>query len=155
MSSEVKKATDTRADADERLTPARPIMRVIYIAGPYSGADGWEIACNVHRAEALAREVARLGAAPLVPHSIGARMAGTETYEYWCAATLEMMRRCDAVLFTDDFGRSSGARGEKAEAEKLGIPCFYAVEALKLWLCAETTIMGCVERAVVRRRAAT
>jgi hypothetical protein len=82
-------------------------MRVVYVAGPFTGKDGWAVACNVHRANAVAREVARLGAAPLTPHAIGADFNGTETYEFWCAATLELMRRCDAVMLTDDWTRKT------------------------------------------------
>lgn len=129
-----------RSDADEALRARLPArltgdrMRVVYVAGPYTGADGWVVACNVHRAEALGREVARLGAAPLIPHSIGARMSGTESYEYWCAATLEMMRRCDAVVFTPDWHDSKGARGEHAEAVKIGLPIFYDLGGLAGWL---------------------
>lgn len=106
----------------------------VYIAGPFSGSDGWEIKCNVHRAEELARQVAQLGAMPMTPHSIGANMAGTESQTFWLAATLEMMRRCDAVLFTDDWRRSAGARGEMAEAARLEMPVFYSVASLKRWL---------------------
>jgi hypothetical protein len=124
-----------RSDADELLprpSPAR--IPLVYIAGPYTGADGWEVACNVHEAEKLAREVVRMGAGPITPHSIGARMAGTETYELWCAVTLEMMRRCDAVLFTADWQRSRGARGEHQEAVRLGMPVFVTVDDLREWL---------------------
>jgi len=109
-------------------------MAVVYIAGPFSGADGWEIAENVHAANRIAREVTRLRAAPITPHAIGAQMAGTETYEFWCAATLEMMRRCDAVLFTHDWRRSPGARGEHEEALRRRMPIFYTVDALAAWL---------------------
>ena len=124
-----------RSDADEVLSPrpSPPRIPLVYIAGPYSGSDGWEVACNVHEAEKLAREVVRMGAGPITPHSIGARMAGTETYELWCAITLEMMRRCDAVLFTDDWQRSAGARGEHEEAIKIGLPIFYGLASLAAW----------------------
>lgn len=122
------------SDADELpITQPRSKMICVYIAGPFTGEDGWEVAENIHAAERLAREVARLGMAPITPHSIGARMNGTETYEYWCAATLEMMRRCDVVLFTADWARSKGARGERVEAERIGMPIFDTVEALKAW----------------------
>jgi hypothetical protein len=107
---------------------------VIYIAGPFSGKDGWEIACNVHRAEETAREVARLGAAPLTPHSIGARMAGTESQAFWLAATLELMRRCDAVLFLPDWQGSAGARGEYAEAIEHGPDILFSLDHLRKWL---------------------
>ena len=139
---EVRREKETEEKPSPRLvTPPPPRMACVYIAGPFSGVDGWEIACNVHRAEALAREVVRLGAAPLTPHSIGARMAGTETYEFWCAATMELMRRCDAVIFTVGWEMSRGARGEHREAVKLGMPCFFDQEdsaagllELKWWL---------------------
>jgi len=109
-------------------------MKLIYIAGPFTGKDGWEIRCNIHQAETLAREVARLGAAPLTPHSIGANMAGTQDQAFWLSATMEMMLRCDAVLFTEDWRRSSGARGEHAEAERRGMRIFYSIDALADWL---------------------
>lgn len=109
-------------------------MIVVYVAGPFRGADGWEIAENVHRAEQLARAVARLGAMPLTPHSIGAKMHGTETDAFWLEGTLELLRRCDAAIFTHDWHRSTGARGENEEAGKLGIPRFYNLENLEAFL---------------------
>ena len=109
-------------------------MKVVYVAGPFSGADAWEIHCNVHRANEAAREVARLGAAPLTPHAIGAHFHGTESYEFWCAATLEMMRRCDAVLFVGAWTMSHGALAEGDEAGRLGIPRFYTLASLSQWL---------------------
>ena len=125
-----------RSDADElpAARPAPPRIACVYIAGPFSGKDGWEIAENVHAANRLAREVARMGAMPMTPHAIGAQMAGTETQDFWLAATLEMMRRCDAVLFTADWQRSAGARGEHEEAVRRGMPMFYSTGALSLWL---------------------
>jgi len=110
------------------------LVIVVYVAGPFRGADGWEIAENVHRAEQLAREVARLGAMPLTPHSIGAKMHGTETDTFWLEGTLELLRRCDAAIFTSDWRRSTGARGEMAEAARLEKPVFYSVESLRRWL---------------------
>ena len=126
-----------------RARSPKPRVALVYIAGPFSGEDGWQVAENVHRAEVLAREVARLRAMPMTPHSIGARMNGTETYDFWCDATMEMMLRCDAVIFTHDWERSRGARGEMAEARRVKMPVFvdtYPTAAglrdLKKWLDA-------------------
>lgn len=130
------------------------VVKVIYIAGPMRAADGWEVNLNVHRAEVVAREVARMGAVPLTPHSVGAHMIGTETDEYWLDATLELMRRCDAVLvlpealandagalywiLDDDFPfyspltyRSKGTYGEVVEAKRLNIPIIFPARPYK------------------------
>ena len=44
-------------------------MKVVYVAGPFRGRDSWEIESNIRRAEALALEVWRAGAAALCPHA--------------------------------------------------------------------------------------
>mgnify|MGYP001163267039 FL=1 len=100
-------------------------MKVVYIAGPFRASDAWGVHSNVHRAECAAREVARLGAMPLPPHSIGAHMDGTESAQFWLAGTLELMRRCDAVLVLPGYSFSEGTQGEIAEAERLGLPVMF------------------------------
>ena len=99
-------------------------MKLIYVAGRFSADDGWGVAQNVHAAEVAARAVLRLGAMPVTPHSIGARMAGTETQELWRAGTLALMRRCDAVLVLPGYERSVGTLGEIEEARRLNMPLF-------------------------------
>lgn len=109
-------------------------MPVIYIAGPFRGANAWEVEQNIRRAENLAFQVAQLGAMFLCPHTMTRHMDGTETDEFWLAGTLELLRRCDAVLFTPCWSKSSGARGEHAEAQRLGLPCFMTIGELADWL---------------------
>jgi len=98
--------------------------KLVYIAGPYRASDAWEVTENIHRAERAAREVARLGAMPVTPHSITARMSGVESDELWLQGTLELMRRCDAVLVLPSYESSEGTKGEIAEAERLQLPIF-------------------------------
>ena len=111
---------------------------VVYIAGPSSGEDTIDVKQNVLNAEKLAREVVRLGAVPLTPRSIGASFHGIGTYDYWCIATLELLRRADAVLFTEDWSRSKGACGEWEDASKADMPMFFVGEnglnELRDWL---------------------
>jgi len=102
--------------------------RVIYVAGPFRAADGWEVACNIHRAEEAARTITKLGAMPLTPHSIGAHMERTETDEFWLSGTLELMRRCDAVYVLPGFRKSQGTLGEIEEAKRIGLPIFYQAD---------------------------
>lgn len=109
-------------------------MKVIYVAGPFRGPTQWAIAENIRVAERLGFEVAKLGAMPLIPHANTAHFHGHQTEQFWLDGTLELLRRCDAVIFTENWERSSGARGERVEAQRLGLPCFFEVTALHLWL---------------------
>lgn len=100
------------------------MMKVIYIAGRFRGRDGWEVRCNIHAAESAARRVVALGAMPLTPHSIGGNMAGTASDAFWLRGTLELMKRCDAVLVLPGYEISEGTKGEIAEARLRSIPVF-------------------------------
>ena len=105
-------------------------MYTVYIAGPFRGADSWRVEQNIRRAEELAMAVAEVGFNPICPHTNTRFFNGTLTDEFWLAATMETLRRCDAVLFTEDWRRSVGARAELEEARRLGIPEFFAVQDL-------------------------
>lgn len=95
-------------------------MRVIYIAGKFRGPNGWETEKNARRAEEAAFEVARLGAAPLCPHTNSRFFHGTITDRFWLEATLALMRKCDAVFMIKGWQDSAGARAELEDARKMG-----------------------------------
>jgi hypothetical protein len=110
-------------------------MRIIYVCGPLIAPNDWEIRRNIHRAASVGYEVAKLGAYPVIPHTnTGAWFIGTETPEFWYAGTLELLRRCDAVILVSGWEESKGAREEVAEAKRGYIPVFERVEELKAWL---------------------
>jgi len=102
-------------------------MLLAYVAGPYTAdtLDGVEENCR--RARLVGKELAKCGPTvfPVVPHQTGRDMEDIGDYEYWCEATLELMRRCDVVYAMQGWENSKGARGEVAEANKLGIPVIY------------------------------
>jgi len=105
---------------------------VVYIAGPFRAETAWDVERNIRRAEELAHQVWMAGMVALCPHTNTRFFDGTGTDRLWLEGTLELLRRCDAVLFTPDWERSSGARAEKEEAERIGIPCLFSLEALSL-----------------------
>lgn len=109
-------------------------MRVVYIAGPFRGPDHWAIAENIRRAERLAFEVWRLGAAALCPHLNTIHYQGSLPDRVWLDGDLEMLARCDAVLLTPDWAQSVGATAERAHAIGVGVPVFYDLDTLKGWL---------------------
>lgn len=115
-------------------------VQLVYVAGRYTDPDPYQCERNVRAAEDLAHEVMRLGNAwPVVPHSnTRPYFIGACSYEHALAGTLEMMRRCDAVIFVPGWERSNGARGERAQAELLRLPRFDSIADLARWLVNAT-----------------
>jgi hypothetical protein len=108
-------------------------MKVVYVAGPFRGKTEWDVAENIRAAERIGFEVARLGMMPLIPHANTAHFNGTMTAEFWLAGTMELLRRCDAVVFSPEWERSAGSVAEEQEARRLRLPCFFSISALESW----------------------
>lgn len=100
------------------------MSKLVYIAGPYRAPTLWGVKRNIRAAMDAAVLVWRAGLWALCPHANTARMEGVTTDESFLAGTLEMMRRCDAVLLVPGWRNSAGARAEVEEAGRLQIPVF-------------------------------
>lgn len=109
-------------------------MRVVYIAGPFTGQTAWEVEQNVRRAEEVGLDVANLGAMPLIPHCNSRFFHGQINETFWYEGTLELLKRCDAMLVTGVWGSSVGVMAELDLAENLGIPCFHTLAQLQVFL---------------------
>lgn len=104
-------------------------MKIAYIAGAFTAPTDEGIERNILRAERVAGIAISLGLAPIIPHSIGRSFKqGPGDYEFWCAATLEMLQRSDVVFVVPGYEKSKGTLAEIAEAERLLIPILYAPE---------------------------
>lgn len=112
-------------------------MRIVYIAGPFRAANGWEIRQNIDRAKAAALEVWRIGAACICPHANTQDYQGVLPDAVWLEGDIEMMKRCDAVLMLPDWTRSEGASRENEAAHRAGMPVFLSLFRLKEWLDAQ------------------
>lgn len=100
-------------------------MRKVYVAGPFRGATPWEVECNVREAEVLALAVAKCGAVPVCPHTMTRFFDKILPDQFWLEATMELLRMCNAIVFTKRWEESNGARAEEAEARRLGLPRFF------------------------------
>lgn len=109
-------------------------MFIIYICGPFSADTNWAIKRNIREAEKLSLEVANLGLGFICPHKNSEEFFGLLTPEYWYEMTLELLRRCDAVLLFGAWGKSKGALAEREEAMRLKKPVFSSIGAVKEWL---------------------
>jgi hypothetical protein len=122
--------------AREEFARVKPPLPLVYIAGKFTGKTRADVDQNIAAAVALALEVARIGAMPVCPHSNTSHpdFESLQPYTFWIDGTLELLRRCDAVVMVDNWRDSSGAKGEREEAIKLGMPVFYSVSALGEWM---------------------
>lgn len=109
-------------------------MKAIYVAGPFRASTHWGIVNNVRAAEVLALGVWALGAAAICPHLNTANFQGALPDEVWIDGTLEMLRRCDAVVLVPGWEKSSGTLGEIAEAKRRQMPVFTGLNDLRIWL---------------------
>ena len=107
--------------------------RLVYIAGPYTGPTQWIVAQNIRAAESYGRGVALLGLFPIVPHVLGQSFGDEQTPEFWYRGTLEVMKRCDAVIMLPNWSESKGAIHERRIALELGLPVFYSLEEARVW----------------------
>lgn len=66
----------------------------------------------------------------ICPHTNTRFYQGAASDEVWLDRDLEMVKRCDGVLVTPDWERSSGARSEVEFAKGNNIPVYYSIEEL-------------------------
>ena len=109
-------------------------MKIIYCGGSYRAPTVWQVEQNIQAARQLGAEVARRGAYPVIPHANTAHFDGLQDDEFWLNGTLELLRRCDAVMLVPGWRGSSGTCGEVEEAHRLGLPVFESIGELRCWL---------------------
>ena len=109
-------------------------MKVVYVIGPFRGKTAWDVERNVRSAEAMALEVAKLGAMPLCPHTNTRFFDGQLTAQFWLDGTMELLKRCDAAITVGDWHESKGSCGEVQYCLDKGIPLMQSRGALAAWL---------------------
>jgi nucleoside 2-deoxyribosyltransferase len=112
-------------------------MKVVYVAGPFRGPHHWAIAENIRNAERLALEVWRAGAACICPHLNTAHFQDAAPDHVWLDGDLELLARCDAVLMTPDWQRSTGAKAERDYATERGIAVLYTLDEMRAFVNEE------------------
>jgi hypothetical protein len=110
-------------------------MKLVYVAGPYRAKSPWEIELNIRKAEEYGLDVAKLGAVPLIPHTMYRFYQGQLPDAFWLGGTKQLLRVCHAALFIPGWENSSGSKDEFAECNiDPKIPYFYNLRELANWL---------------------
>ncbi len=120
-------------------------MILTYIAGPFSAPTREGVERNIDIAVQWGIQVAKLGAFPVVPHANTSHpdYETAQPYQFWIAGTLALLCVCGACLMVPGWEKSSGATGEKAEAERRGIPVFTDIDALARWFRVIALLSEC------------
>jgi len=100
-------------------------FKLIYIAGPYR-ADNWR--GDVDSARPHGAEVVERGHYPVIPHANTSHYDGLSSDQFWLDTTLELMRRCDAVLMVQGWKSSHRATLEHAAAVANNMLVYYSPE---------------------------
>lgn len=109
-------------------------LKLVYVAGPFRGKTPWDVAQNVRAAEEVGLGIARIGAYPVIPHAMTQHFDKQLSDEFWLNGTMELLRRCDALITTPNWRSSVGATAEVQEMHKLQRPVFHDVVQLYNWL---------------------
>lgn len=102
-------------------------MRVIYVAGKYSGEDYEEIDTNIYCAEMVSVELLKKGWSVITPHKNTSHYEEYEDYlnfnhAKWLEVDFALLRLCDAICMLIDWKDSKGAVQEHKLAQDLKIP---------------------------------
>jgi len=128
-------------------------MPVVYVAGPYRAKSQAGIEMNITAAKHIGLLAIRKGWAPIIPHANtqGLDLCDpTISDEFWLAATMVLMRRCDAVVLVPGWEASSGTLAEIEEAQLLGIPVLKDISSLphgntfNEWMAERVRVASCL-----------
>lgn len=92
-------------------------MQVVFISGKYRG----DVDTNIETAKQAAIKLWKAGYAVICPHLNTAHFDGLCPDEVWLDGDLEIMKRCDAVYFLDNWIDSEGAIKEMEIARQIGL----------------------------------
>lgn len=97
-------------------------MKLLYVIGPFAAPTGWLVEQNVRRAEEVALELWRMGAAVFCPHT------NTRFFEGmlpgFLAGGLEVLSRSDGAVLIPGWKNSPGSQIEVDRAIFRRLPLF-------------------------------
>jgi len=110
---------------------------LVYISGSYRANTIGKMKINIEDAWRRGLEVLNWSNEsndtifyPVIPHKCSEFMDGVIPDDNFLAATLELMKRCDAVALVDNYESSAGVKEEITIAKKLSMRIYYPYQRL-------------------------
>lgn len=107
-------------------------VKLIYVAAPYRAETKQAVARNIEAAKHVGQLMARKGWMPVMPTAntglFDFDYPSLQDDDFWLDGTLELMRRCDAVVLTPGWEDSKGCLNEIRVARELGMKVWHPHE---------------------------
>lgn len=100
------------------------MSRIIYVAGPYTGATAWDRERNIRNAEETCLALWKAGVPAVCVHTIARHFFGIVPEETAIEIDNVILDRCDAVMLVVNWPFSKGTLAEIDRAESQGKPVF-------------------------------
>lgn len=100
-------------------------MKLVYIAGAFTGANNWEIQKNVRKAETVALAVWRSGAVAVCPHKNTQNFYGAIDEKKVVEGYITLLEVCHAIVVLPGSANSNGTIIEMDAAYKKDMPLFF------------------------------
>lgn len=102
-------------------------MKIIYVAGKFRAPNAWETELNIRKAEEVAIQIWKAGAACICPHTNTRFFDGAVPNDVFLEGDLDILDRCDAIFMLDNWRDSDGAVGEHMLACIKPMPVLYSI----------------------------
>jgi len=103
---------------------------LIYVSGPITASNGWLEEQNIRRAEDTALELWKRGYTAVCVHAQGRFYRDVLPASVWLAGDMDLLSRCDGVLFIPGWERSVGCDQEYQHAVEQKVPIYLSLEEL-------------------------
>ena len=113
----------------------KKIIKLVYVAGPYTGKTKLERNINIERARFVGMALWKVGFAVITPHLNSIYMDDYEDLppEVYYEGDLVILERCDAIFMLKGWEDSKGSVIEHTFAKENKIPIFYNMEEILKW----------------------
>lgn len=108
-------------------------LPVVYVAGPYRASTRAGVELNIQSARQVGLVASRKGWSAIVPHANTGHLDAVDPDigdDFWLAATMELLRRSDAVVLCPGWERSTGTLAEINVAKSLGMTVYESADQL-------------------------